>query len=127
MSNFVPILKDKDHQVSIPTEWRSSLTKMVDYLKDLNFEVINGMGEVQPLSAEDEEGITKNIELYGATLISLPDETWETSACQWMVEYWDVLVDLYTVEEGASDLALSVRVFENRDSFLFRINSVLVP
>jgi hypothetical protein len=57
----------------------------------------------------------------------LPEETWKTSACQWMRGYWDVLVDLFTVEEGASDLALAVRVYEEGSAYAFDIQSVHVP
>lgn len=38
-----------------------------------------------------------------------------------------VLVDLYTVEEGASDLVLAMRVYEKRSAFEFEILSVYVP
>ena len=61
------------------------------------------------------------------TLAGLPEEVWLTSACQWMREYWDVLVDLYTVEEGVSELALALRVFENGSSCEFQVQSVRVP
>jgi hypothetical protein len=60
-------------------------------------------------------------------LTSLPEATWETSACQWTGEYWDVLVDLFTIEEGASDLALAVRVYEDGSGYSFEIQSVHVP
>jgi hypothetical protein len=44
-----------------------------------------------------------------------------------MWSYWDVLVDLYTVEEGSSDLVLAVRVFERGNDFEFEIESIHAP
>lgn len=51
----------------------------------------------------------------------------KTSVCQWVGGYWDVLIDLYTVEESVSDLALSVRVYETAAGYEFDIQSVHVP
>ena len=64
---------------------------------------------------------------YGETLADLPDEAWETSIAQWMGTHWDVLLDLWTVESGRSDMALCARVFEEEDGFRFEIDSVHVP
>jgi hypothetical protein len=44
-----------------------------------------------------------------------------------MRSYWDVLVDLYTAEEGSSDLVLAVRVFELGADFEFEVESIHVP
>lgn len=44
-----------------------------------------------------------------------------------MISHWDVLVDLWTVESGASDLVLFARVFEVENGFRFEIASVHVP
>jgi len=44
-----------------------------------------------------------------------------------MLKYWDVVVDLWTAESGCSDLALFVRVFEEKDGFRMEIHSVHVP
>jgi hypothetical protein len=44
-----------------------------------------------------------------------------------MRTYWDVLVDLWTVESGRSDLALILRVYESEEEFRFEIESVHVP
>ncbi|AKU94643.1 hypothetical protein AKJ09_01307 [Labilithrix luteola] len=44
-----------------------------------------------------------------------------------MGTYWQVLIDLWTIESGASDLVLDAWVFETEDGFRFEINSVYVP
>lgn len=64
---------------------------------------------------------------YGATLVELPDESWETSASQWMAGHWEVLVDLWTAEEGRSDLVLDARVFERGAGFEIELHLLYVP
>lgn len=71
--------------------------------------------------------MARNVDAYGARLASLPEEAWNTSVCQWMVGYWDVLVDLFTIDEGLSDLVLAVRVYEDGVGYSFKIQSVYVP
>jgi hypothetical protein len=44
-----------------------------------------------------------------------------------MGEHWDVLIDLYTLREGASDLVLFARGREIDGNYLFEIDSVHVP
>jgi len=42
-------------------------------------------------------------------LIALSDETWNSSACIWMSDYWDAIADLWTAEEGQNDLVLRLK------------------
>lgn len=65
---------------------------------------------------------------YGETLASLPTSTWDTSVSRWMEGYWELLVELYTVESGESDLVLSARVFEHGDGqYRIEVMGVYVP
>lgn len=50
-----------------------------------------------------------------------------SSVSQWMGTHWEVLVDLWTIESGRSDLVLTVFVLETTDGFRFEIDSVHVP
>lgn len=127
MSKTVPALKDEDGQRSIPSLWRNTLSGIVEALKDGDFELRRGVVGVRPISAQDATRLAGNIKEYGARLTSLPEEAWQTSACQWMRGYWDVLVDLFTMEEGASDLVLVVRVYEEGSAYAFEVQSVHVP
>ena len=127
MSETVPVLKDERNQSLVPSAWRGTLSNIVDALKDGDVGGLRNLARVRPVSSLDAARITKNIESYGAKLTSLPDAAWQTSVCQWMRGYWDVLVDLYTIEEGASDLALSVRVYEEDVDYVFEVQSVHVP
>ena len=80
------------------------------------------------LPKKTQKRIHEYIEYYGATLIDLPEETWDTSVCLWMEGYWDVLIDLFTLEEGASDLVLAARVYEESNQmYIYEIDSIYVP
>lgn len=124
--NIVLVTKDELNQQPIPTEWRSQLIQIVEAIGTNDFSLIDASFTIRSITQSDRIRISQNIEDYGCELISLPDETWKTSACQWMRGYWDVLVDLYTVEEGRSDLILSVRVYEQDSGFQFEVMSVHV-
>jgi hypothetical protein len=127
MKNVVPVEKDPDNQRQIPSAWRTTLSAIVNAIRDSDFQLARGIAGVPPVADRTAKAIKENIEDYGARLTTLPDETWETSACQWMGSYWDVLVDLFTEEEGASDLVLSVRVREAGTGFSYDVLSIHVP
>jgi len=127
MKETVPVLKDEANQRPVPSVWRRTFHDIVEALKDGDFGLKREVAGVRPITAEDATRIGNNIRSYGARLTSLREETWQTSACQWMRGHWDVLVDLFTVEEGASDLALSVRVYEEGSGYVFEVQSVHVP
>lgn len=116
-----------DRQAPVPAIWRPALAAIVGAFREGDFELARGIPEVGPVSPEDARKIADNIEDYGATLASLPDDAWETSVSQWMDGYWHVLVDLYTEDEGASDLALDVRVREHGAGYRFEVHLVYVP
>ncbi|MCC4596065.1 hypothetical protein NRY95_15825 [Xanthomonas campestris pv. phormiicola] len=126
MNKETQVLKDEENQQAIPLLWRRPLQEIVEALKQENFQLA-GIREARRLSPSDAQRIARNIENYGAHLRSLPEEAWQTSVCQWMREYWDALIDLYTLEEGVSDLVLSVRVYEIPDGYEFDVQSVHVP
>lgn len=126
MSAPVPILKDEDHEQPVPSEWRRTLQEIAKALKDGNFS-LRGLTDVDPLDDATAAGIARNINAYGCTLTLLPDASWDTSVCQWQLEYWEVLVDLFTDEEGCSDLVLHVHVFEQMGGFAFKVHFVYVP
>jgi hypothetical protein len=126
MSGSQKVSKSKHEQTPIPDEWRETLVRIVEQLKAANFQLI-GVPQVCPLTPEDGRRIAGNLQAYGAQLVSLPDAAWSTSVCQWMSGYWDLLVDLYTLEECASDLVLAVRVRENLLGFEFCVQSLHVP
>jgi len=127
MIETVPVLKDEERQRPIPSAWRGTLVSIVKSLSEGDLELARGVDGVSSISAETARTIAINIEDYGAQLTDLSEESWQSSVCQWMRGYWDVLVDLFTVEEGASDLVLAVRVHEDATGYVFAVQSVHVP
>lgn len=123
----IPVLKDAENECPIPTVWRSAFVNIVKALikKDYRFE--SCPEHVSPISKETADQIEKYIENYGEELIELSEETWESSVCIWMESHWNVIVDLWTVNEGRSDLILGARVLESDDSYVVHVDMVYVP
>lgn len=92
-----------------------------------DFAVSRGVPAVSPVPDDVARQMRTYVEDHGETLTELIDDTWETSVAQWMGSFWDVLVDLRTVESGPSDLVLAVRVFEGDAGFRFEIGPIYVP
>lgn len=123
----VVAVKDETEQQAVPTAWRPVLTQVVSALKDGDYRLMARIPGVESPSHMAAEHIRDNVVAYGATLIHLPEESWESSVCMWQRTHWDVLVDLWTEEEGRSDLVLSTRVSEVPQGYAFQIYMVYVP
>ena len=119
--------KDENNQVSVPQCWRPTIRQIVRAFADEDYQIRQGIRAVRPLSEEDAARIADNVQNYGSRLVALPEQSWDTSVCQWMIGYWEVLVDLFTEEEGRSDLVLHLLVFEEEKSYSFEIQGVYVP
>ncbi|MUV15506.1 hypothetical protein GN331_14965 [Lysobacter sp. HX-5-24] len=98
----------------------------MDAFSDEDFDLERGVPGVRPVSEKTSRQMRYYVDDYGAVLAKLPPEAWQTSVCQWMEGYWDVLVDLYVVDEGASDLALELRVYEAGGDYAFDIRLICV-
>lgn len=119
--------KDGSNQSAVPHNWRATLVQIVEAFKQGDFTLQKKISRVYPISRNNGVAIAANIEAYGAKLITLPDETWQTSVCQWYGNHWDVLVDLYTTDESPSDLVLHVYVLEEVSDYAFDVHLVYVP
>lgn len=126
MTHVVAIQKDELNEHPVPTEWRSTIARIAQGLVTGQTSELEHLG-VTGLSAETLQRINENVAEYGGHLTDLPEETWNTSVCQWMRDYWYVLVDLYTEEEGRTDLVLSMRVYRTERAYRFEVTSVHVP
>jgi hypothetical protein len=120
-------VKDEHNAHPVATAWRPKLREIANTIAEGDYNFSHGIAAVAPVSDATAARIRAYIADYGETLTTLPEDTWLSSVSQWMGTHWDVLVDLWTVESGASDLVLSVRVFESSDGFQFEIDSVHVP
>lgn len=119
-------IKDVSVAHPIATEWRPVFCEIVSSFVRGDYELAKHT-HVSPLSPKVASFIKTSISDFGEQLAELPEQTWKTSIAQWMGTHWDVLVDLWTVESGESDLVLSALVHETADGFLVDVGSVHVP
>lgn len=126
-SSAEPAIKDPAAQHPIASAWRPALCEVVKALVAGDYGLSQRPASVAPASAEVASQIKSYIDDYGETLVDLPEDAWGTSISQWMGTHWEVVVDLWTLESGESDLALNVRVFETDDGFRIEVDSVYVP
>lgn len=120
-------IKDEERELPVAVVWRPKLKEIVQALVEGDYRFSRGIESLLPLKESSVEQIEAYIEEYPETLTELSDETWDSSVSQWMGNHWELIVDLWTVESGRSDLILDVRVFESGDSFSFMVLSVYVP
>jgi hypothetical protein len=126
MTEPIPVIECEDQELPVPTEWRKPLADIVECLASGEFSKLSSLPAVSLEGGWGWQAIETYIRDYGCTLTSLPEESWRTSIYLWMGGYWEVLVDLFTVEEGRSDLALFVRAHPRKGSYIFQIMSVHV-
>jgi hypothetical protein len=122
----VPAVKDASRELPIPAAWRPALRAIVESLVAADYRPDQAIEGVEQVSAETALQIQGYVQEYGATLVALPDEAWCTSVCIWNGECWEALVDLWTREEGRSDLVLHARVRDTDADPGFRIAVYLV-
>lgn len=121
-----PAVKD-GAEGPIPSAWRPTFVRIVEAFVRHDYRLQAGVPGVAPVSEDTAGHVRDYVEDYGATLAALPEEAWETSVCNWAGNHWDALVDLWTEEEGRSDLVLQARVRETVDGDMVEIHMVYVP
>lgn len=127
-SQPVEILAVKDcREGPVPTVWRETLRQIVAALAEGDFQLSRGIRGVAPVSAETATQIRDYVGDYGATLVALPEASWNSSICIGYGDHWMLLVDLWTVEEGPSDLVLQAKVTEQVSEYLIDVDLVYVP
>lgn len=127
MQRDIPVAKDADNEGPVPSVWRPVIKNIVGAFVRHDYRLADGVIGVAPVSEETATQVRDYIRRYGATLALLPDASWDTSVCIWMRDHWNVLVDLWTEEEGSSDLVLQVRVSETGSEYLVTVHMVYVP
>lgn len=123
----IPVVRDADDEHPIPSAWRPVLADIVAAFASHDYRLEQGIPGVAPVSDATATQIREAVEDYGDALTALPEAAWETSVCIWTGDHWDALVDLWTEDEGASDLALQVRVVETDGEYVFSVHMVYVP
>ena len=120
-------IKDKDNEHPIPLVWREIFCDIVKSFASKNYLTNSTIPNVNSLSTSDALHIQDYIESYGEKLIELPQETWDSSTYLWMGNHWDVIIDLWTLGEGQTDLVLSAKVSEVNNQYVFNIGMIYVP
>ena len=122
-----PAVKDPDAAHPIAGAWRPMLREVVRRFAEGDYHLAQGVSGVEPVSAVTAEQVRDYLADYGATLVELPDDTWQTSVAQWMETHWDIVADLWTAGEGRSDLVLEGKVVETSTGPRLTIHMVCVP
>ena len=125
--NEIKVEKNEENELPIPHIWRPSVEAMRKAGGNKDYKLSSEIKNVNPISNEVAEQIKEYIEDYGEELIELPNETWNSSVYIYYGEYWNVLIDLYTKEEGLSDLVLNAEIRENNNEYLIDIMLIYIP
>lgn len=121
------MIRMDDGEHPVPELWRSKFEEIASALAAGDFQVCNSpVVGLEPVDLETANHMIANIAAYGDPLTFLNDATWNRSVYRWMGDYWQVLVDLSTIDEPVSDLTLHVTVYE-ADCSRLKIESVHVP
>lgn len=127
MVETIAVTKDSEHERPVPTAWRPIIREIVRALSEGDYRLSRGIEAVALRDSETAEEIRSYVEDYGETLDALPEMSWESSIAQWEDPHWEVLVDLWTVESGDSDMVLFLRVDEAGSGFRYLVKAVYVP
>ncbi len=111
----------------VPERWRPELAEVVRRLAAGDYEGLVRDGLADPPAGAEDGGLGYWIERHPARLVELPDEAWAYS------EHfpigpgeWGVVVDLWTAEEGRSDLSLEATVRDDGERIQVRVTGVRV-
>lgn len=127
MSTEPLAIKDEDSAHPIAGSWRPIFREVVKALAKGDFELSQGVPGVEPVDPGIASQNRDYVRDYGEVLVELPEETWDTSCAQWMGPYWEVLIDLYTEGERASDLVLTGHMNELNGKPHFTVGFIYVP
>lgn len=123
----IPAVKDDRNELPIPSDWRPRIAAIVSSFVRGDYQISDPIPGVAPVPEDTAVQIEEYIDDYAEELIELPDETWDTSVCIWEGERWSALIDLWTQDEGRSDMVLQIYVSESADGYLIDVYMVYVP
>jgi hypothetical protein len=105
---------------------RMELERLVGDLVDGRFDDIYQSGRCPRATASD---LRRVITAYGGTLVRPPEAVWRTVWVEAVVveaKRLSVIIDLWTVEEGKSDLSLLVDAVRDGETFRVAIDDLRV-
>ncbi|WP_300672977.1 hypothetical protein [Soonwooa sp.] len=118
--------KNGEEQLPIPNIWRPIIKDIVKSFVNRDYKISSGLNNVNFVSDETAEQIREYIDDYGEELVDLPDETWNSSVYIYYGDYWEAIIDLFTKNEGLSDLILNLEIREQNNNYVIDIISVYV-
>lgn len=112
----------------VPEDWRAELVDVVSALAEGDY-TLSSLGDpVHEIDESTAMQIREAIEDYGATLAPLPEEAWQYAEAMWRVgDEYDVMVNLWTEEDGRSDLVLAATVIGEDSNIEIDVKLVYVP
>lgn len=123
----VPIEKDDERELPVPTTWRSTLKQLADKAV-LGTEIKNQPDiEIGKIDRETGSSHRYNIENYPDALGPLNNKSWETSIYIWDSSCWRVLVDLIDKNGQVTDLVFHAKVYETDRGYLIEPGLIYVP
>lgn len=123
----VAVEKNEKEELPIPHVWRPTFKAIVSAFVKKDYNLTSEIENINAVSKETAEQIKEYIEDYGEEIIELPDETWNSSVYIYYGGYWNVLIDLFTKDEGLSDLVLNAEVREYNNEYFIDVKLVYVP
>lgn len=126
MNNYIPVEKDEDRELPVPTEWRPKIAEIVSVVGNMPSVGVDSIDFMGRISSDVKSSIVANLMDYGCEIDPVSTSTWATSIYRWMGGYWQVLVDLFSGGEQV-DLVLFLRVAETEGAYQFCVESIHVP
>jgi hypothetical protein len=112
--------------MSIPSALIASLRDLVNQLIAGNYIGLEADGRIGRLTAEE---VAKAIERYGAKLVEIPEEAYnsaEVYELEGQEGAWAIDLNLWTQDEGQSDLTLSVTAYATPKGVVIEIDDIHV-
>ena len=111
----------------IPEKLRPALKDLVNELIKGNFAKLEADGRAGRLSAQD---LKNRLSEYGRTFITLPDVAFDQGDTYTLMDgdgkSWGIDLDLWTAEEGRSDLTLQLTVRDTGTAIVAEIDDLHV-
>ena len=113
-----------DHQV--PERFRALLSRLVDLVAAYDIEGLRRDSQIILANPIDPLYWVRD---YPATVVSLPEDAWQFADAYTVcndASTWYVRLDLWTAEEGRSDLSLEAEVRETPEGLVVQVENIHV-
>ena len=112
--------------MDVPASVRVPIGEIVEALVRGDFDLLEADGRAGRVGAT---GLRQSLREYGRTLVALPETAYsliEAVEVTTSANLWSLVVPLWTVEEGRSDLSLELTAVETPDGWGCVIEGLLV-